>query len=111
MNELKPWTKLEAPSYWAKVYIAVEPAQLDALCRKFCFKVGLCVTVDPTFFIYTGGAEKGSCIGLINYARFPSSPEELEKTAIELGTEIAEQFSQSSFTVLSPNKSQFFSRR
>lgn len=42
---------------------------------------GLCVTVTPTTFIFTGGEESGAAVGLINYPRFSS--ENSEKSVIE----------------------------
>lgn len=45
---------------------------------------GLCVSMTPTEFIYTGGSEPGFAIGLIQYPRFPKPVSELEDTALEL---------------------------
>jgi len=40
-------------------------------------RIGWCVTVTETEFIYTDGREKGVAVGIINYPRFPESPKQL----------------------------------
>ena len=49
--------------------------------RAECAREGLCVTVDPTLFIYVGGEETGFVVGLLNYPRFPVTPDELVNRA------------------------------
>jgi len=70
-------------TYTASIYLGFENAHDNTthtdtmafdICREFCDKVRLCVTITPTKFIYVGGWEPGCIIGLINYPRFPSEP-------------------------------------
>jgi hypothetical protein len=42
----------------ATIYIAGPVAKIESVCRKFCER-GMCVTVTPTTYIYTGGSEGG----------------------------------------------------
>lgn len=46
--------KVEA-TFWATIYIAGDAEHAKQVCRDFCLAVGLCVTVTPTTFIYSGG--------------------------------------------------------
>ena len=45
--------------------------------RAETLRAGLCVTIEPTTFIYTGGEEIGYVVGLVNYPRFPVTPDAL----------------------------------
>ncbi len=98
------------PTYWAKIFIAGPLDQIEQICRKFCIK-GLCVTVTPTNYIYKFGEESGAEISIINYPRFPKDPEEIEDTALDLGFRLMEDCCQSSFSIMTPKETTFYSRR
>lgn len=98
------------PTYWASIYIAGSLEQIQQTCREFCLD-GFCVTVTPTKYIYTHGEESGAIIGLINYPRFPSTPDQIEEKAEELGIRIMDDCCQGSFTVMTQEKTTFFSRK
>ena len=74
------------------------------ICQEYCDNIGLCVTVTPTHFIYTGGREDGCFIGLINYPRFPSSPEEIFDTTFNLATVLKEKFNQLKVSIICSDK-------
>jgi hypothetical protein len=59
-------------------------AEIYDFMRGYCDEAGFAVTVTPTKFIYTGGEEDGAIIGIINYPRFPSTPEDLTAHAVEI---------------------------
>ena len=101
----------QTKSYNCKIYIAGDINQIKQVCREFCFEVGLCVTVNPTDYIYTGGEETGAIIGLINYPRFPAKSGKIKSIAIKLALEIMQKCCQQSFTIETPNKTYWFSRR
>jgi hypothetical protein len=65
------------PSYSITIHIAGDHHQADRSLRRQCFAEGLCVTLTPTRFIYTAGAEEGVSVGLVNY---PPVPEDIEGT-------------------------------
>ena len=71
-------------TYWAKIFIAGPQVIAEQVCRKYCLDIGLCVTIDPTKFIYTGGEELGVVIGLLNYPRFPSESKDIMSKARDL---------------------------
>ena len=97
-------------TYWAKIYIAGPIEQIQQIVRDYCLS-GACVTVTPTNYIYTHGEESGAEIGFINYPRFPSTPDEIAENAEELGFQIMEGCCQGSFTIMTPEKTTFYSRR
>lgn len=66
-----------APTFWARLYLSGPIEVAKQTIRAECLREGLCVTIEPTTFIYTGGEETGYVVGLINYPRFPKSPEEI----------------------------------
>ena len=73
---------MKTETYWAQIYVGLKnlatgiEADISAIeteCQIICNRVGLCVTVTPTKYIYTGGCENGAIVGLINYPIFPGS--------------------------------------
>lgn len=72
------------PTLQFSIYMAGDVAQAKQVCREHCFFVGLCVTVEPVDYIYTGGEEAGFRVGLINYPRFPTTSDDLRTKAFEL---------------------------
>lgn len=73
------------------------------VCREYCDKVGLCVTLSPTEYIYKDGSEPGCIVGLINYPRFPSYSEEIRQHAYELAERLRQRCEQYKVTVLFPD--------
>jgi len=62
---------LKADAYKIEIFIGGDHNKALDICEAFCTRVGLCVTVEPTTYVYSGGRCKGVRVGLINYARFP----------------------------------------
>jgi hypothetical protein len=79
--------------------------------REECFHVGLCVTIEPTTFIYTGGEETGFVIGLLNYPRFPSTPEDLRSKAEALMHRLLDATFQHSALLVTPDETVWMTRR
>ena len=100
-----------APTYPVSIFIAGNAAQAREICRAFCFGVGLCVTVTPTEYIYTGGQEAGVVIGLINYPRFPNDPDNLLTLARQLADDLMHGLHQHSYTIQTPTETFWHSRR
>jgi hypothetical protein len=93
------------------IFIAGDLDQAKQVCREYCFNVGLCVTVEPVEFIYTGGQETGMRVGLINYPRFPTTEEALHEHASELATFLMRRLCQHSYSIVGPRETEWFSRR
>jgi hypothetical protein len=80
-------------------------------CREYCYKVGLCVTVQEADFIYTGGEEKGVRIGLVNYPRLPSSHDDIWQKAYDLADILIERACQHSVLLVGDTQTVWKSRR
>lgn len=72
--------------------------------QKYVNAVGLCVTLTPTEYIYTDGAEPGFVIGLINYPRFPADVESIKAKAIGIAEEMLRAFEQFKVSVVFPDE-------
>ena len=104
-------TRTEVLSYPVTIFMAGSYARAEAECRAYCDKAGLCVTVTPTMYVYTGGQEPGVAIGLINYGRFPSEPRAIWHQADELAKRLRVALGQQSYTIQAPDKTVWFSHR
>ena len=98
-------------SYWVKVYLAGPIEVAKQVIRKKAKRVGMCVTIEPTTYIYTGGEEAGDVVGFIYYARFPKNSDVLWQQAFELATELKDETGQDSFTIMDPDKSVWYTDR
>lgn len=72
--------------------------------QEYCDSVGWCVTVTPTLFVYKNGSEPGFAIGVINYPRFPSSFDELERRTLELAERLQVALQQLRVSVVFPDR-------
>ena len=95
-------------SHEIKIFIAGDIVQIKQVIREYCQETGFCVTVSPTTYIYTGGEEEGVVIGIINYPRFPSDSKAQFRRACYLAGRIKRKCNQSSFTVMSPERTWWF---
>jgi len=77
-------------AYQVSLFIAGDVAQAKQIIRKAVYppNAGLCVTVTPTTFIYTGGEEEGMMIGFVNYPRFPVTARQIYVRAVQLAEEL-----------------------
>jgi hypothetical protein len=102
--------KVREAAFSATIYVAGEVADARSTIRKFC-EIGLCVTVTPTTFIYTRGAEDGVAVGLTNYPRFPTTPDDLQARAELLCDTLIRDLTQSSGLVVGPKRTAWLTRR
>jgi hypothetical protein len=79
--------------------------------RAECLREGLCVTIEPTTFIYTGGEEAGYRVGLLNYPRFPTTPDVLQARAEAIALALLEATHQLSALMVTPDATYWFSTR
>jgi hypothetical protein len=70
-------------SYSVTISIAGDFQTAKESLRLQCLE-GLCVTLTPTTFIYTYGAEEGVRVGMVNYPRFPKTPEQIRERALRI---------------------------
>jgi hypothetical protein len=100
-----------APTFWAKIYISGPIEIAEQIIRAECLREGLCVTIEPTKFIYTGGEEEGYVVGLINYPRFPATPNDIVIKAIYLANLLLEGTYQHSVLIMTPNNTTWLTKR
>lgn len=79
--------------------------------RADTLRAGLCVTIEPTTYIYTGGEEAGYVVGLLNYPRFPCEPQELEDRARDLMHKLLTATHQHSALMVTPECSEWVTVR
>jgi hypothetical protein len=99
------------PTYTVTLYIAGELADARRSLRRQCLEEGLCVTVMPTTFVYTAGAEEGVVVGLVNYPRFPTTPEKLLARAEKVALQLMEDLCQYSALLVAPDVTKWMTRR
>jgi hypothetical protein len=93
------------------IYIAGDLERATQICRDWVDAHPRCVTFEPVRFIYTGGEETGVRVKLINYPRFPATPDELWLVARALGMQLLEKLEQRSFSIVATDRSEWYSRR
>ncbi len=108
----------EVPTFTAALYIGFRTgytdyvhsrAEADAVIQEYCDRVGLCVTVTETTFIYKRtamtphGRDPGVVVGFINYPRFPSTYDQLRVHAEAIGAALKEKLEQNRVTVAYPD--------
>ena len=99
------------PTYTCKIYLAGDIDIIKQECRKYCLTIGLCITINPTLFIYTGGEEFGVEIGLINYPRFPDTSDSIKSKAIILAQRCRDVACQHSYLIVDPQDTIYNSNR
>jgi len=80
------------------------------VCQEYVDKVGLCVSVEPIWYIYTGGREPGCAVTMINYPRFPSRDERIREKSLELAQILLEKFDQYKVSIVTPQHTYMIGR-
>lgn len=103
--------RVSAPSYPVSIFIGGNAKDASIRAQGYCDDVGLCVTVTETRYMFTGGMTFGVIVGLINYPRFPSTPEQLWAHAEVLAERLRKALRQESYTIQAPDRTEWFSHR
>ena len=103
--------KKNSKTYWVKIYASGPIEIAKQVCREYCLRVGLCVTIEPSTYIYTGGEEAGYVVGLINYPRFCAEPAEILNKALELANLLLDRTAQHSVLVMDANETIWTTKR
>ena len=109
--ETGEWRQEEAETCNITIYCGGDIQIAERICREACYPKGLCVTLEPTNYIFAGGTEAGFKVGLINYPPFPTTGVTLLQKAVDLGKKLQEANYQWSFTIVTQHTTYFFSRR
>lgn len=100
-----------SPTYTVRLYLSGPIDVAKQAIRADTLRAGLCVTVEPTTYIYTGGEEAGYVVGLLNYPRFPCEPQRLEERARELMQKLLAATHQHSALMVTPAQSEWITLR
>ena len=79
-------------------------SEAKEICQKYCNEFPLCVTLKQNEYIYKDGNEIGFEIGLINYPRFPSTPNQITQKALDLAKIFRKEFNQYKVSVVCSDK-------
>lgn len=101
-------------TYYAHIYVGFKEGYVDGcpvhsideareICQQYVDNVGLAVTLEPVEFVYTNGCEPGCRIGLINYPRFPATPDDIRMKAIDLSRIFLDRFGQYRISIVCPD--------
>lgn len=90
-------------TYWVEVCVAGDVPTMRSVLRRHAFDAGLCVTLSPTEFVYSGGMESGAIVRLINYPRFPKEPSVLWATAITVAELLMDACAQKTCSLVAPD--------
>ena len=102
---------IQVSTYQISLYLSGPIEVAKQVLRADCLREGLCVTIEPTLFIYTGGEEAGYRVGLLNYPRFPTTPEALQARAEAIALGLLDATSQHSALMVTPTISHWFTKR
>ena len=100
-------------TYTATIYVGFRERYTGTVrdieaARQYIQKVtnegGLCVTLTPTEFIYKDGSEPGCIVGLINYPRFPQTPEQIRTKATYLADSLMRIYQQLKVSIVFPDE-------
>lgn len=96
---------------WARIYIAGPIEVAKQIIRADCLREGLCVTIEPTTYIYTGGEEEGYVVGVNEYPRFPLGASALADRAKDLALRLLNGTHQHSCMVQTQDITTWFTNR
>jgi len=98
-------------SFDVKIYIAGPIEVAKQILRREALVEGLCVTIEPTLYLYSGGEEQGYVVGFINYPSLPMEQESILSRAKTIANKLLEETYQQSYTIVTPQESIFISKR
>jgi hypothetical protein len=98
-------------SCFVNIWIGGDVATIEQKLREHCMENGLCVTVTPTRYIYTGGQEGGVIVGIRNYPRFPTTRTHLMEVAESIAEKLMLVACQWSCMIEGPGETVWLSQR
>ena len=105
------YTCRSLPTWRVRIYITGPIEVAKQVCRSECLEDGLCVTVEPVSFIYTGAGEDGVRVGLINEPKYPCNPSEITDRARKLAVRMLEAMFQHSVLIQTPEETEWITKR
>lgn len=102
--------ELTESTYWVRIYASGPIEIAKQVIRRECLPGGLCVTIEPTQYVFLGGEEGGYVVGLVNYPRFPETPENVLERAKDLALKLLDETYQISILVMAADKTIWISK-
>jgi len=94
-------------TYTVRLYMGGSLESAKEYIRNFVYHEGLCVTIEPTTFIYTGGEEAGVVIGFVNYPRFPADGPTIFARAMKMAQGLMPHLNQESALLVATDKTEW----
>lgn len=95
-----------------QVFMAGDIAVAKQRLRSMAYNErGMCVTITPTDFIYTGGEEAGFVVGIQNYPRFPSTQKNLGEFAAHVAEELRAVCCQKTALIVGPRWTRWLTQK
>lgn len=104
-------TETTTPTFNVDVHMAGDIGAAGLIIQRYAAETGLCITLAPQSFIYTGGREEGFRVGFINYPRFPKEPSEIVAKATDLARNLLIALGQHSYSIVTPIETTWYTRR
>lgn len=101
------------PTYNATIYVGLKHhydgdimpfEQVEQIIQDWVDKIGMCVTVTRTKYVYTKGSEPGIIVGFINYPRFPATPDQIQYKALDLSQILLNECKQMQLSIVFPDE-------
>lgn len=102
---------LTTPTHTVRLYLSGPIEVAKQVIREHVLAHPQCVTIEPTTFIYTGGEEQGYVVGLLDYPRFPSTPQEITEYARDLARKLLDATFQHSALIVAPDTTEWITKR
>lgn len=101
-----------APTYNVEIHMAGDIALAGQIIQRYAADNGMCVTLSPQSYIYTGGREEGFRVGFINYPRFPAEhTDQIFDKAKDIAALLMLELGQHSYSIVTPLETIWVSRR
>lgn len=93
------------------IYCTGDKARLYAAVQETIDAIGLCVSIFPCDYLFTGGQESGYEIRLINYPRLPFDMDTMMAKAGHVAQAVFTVNPKGSLTIVAPHETIFWSNR
>lgn len=98
-----------AKSYNVEIHMAGDIREASMFLQQVAARRGMCVSIHPQSYIYSGGREEGFLIRFINYPRFPQEPKQILEQAEELADWVRDHIGQYSWSITTPEETIYYS--
>lgn len=98
-----------AKSHNVEIHMAGDITEASLFLQKLAAKRGMCVSIHPQSYIYSGGREEGFLIRFINYPRFPQEPKQIIAQAEQLADWLSKHIGQYSWSITTPDETIYYS--